>query len=130
MKWLTDGWIMNSGNNIDYTLLHNGLFVGTPEENVIAATSGGILPQEVVMQMYTIAMNNARPLPVVPTSKPLVAAGSVMTTLSQLADTLMVQSIMAPESSFDSVWDSGIANWLNSGAQAIIDERRANFIEP
>jgi putative aldouronate transport system substrate-binding protein len=47
------------------------------------------------------------------------------TALSEKRNTLLTQSIVAESGKFDSVFDSGYADYLNSGGQAIIDERKA-----
>jgi putative aldouronate transport system substrate-binding protein len=43
---------------------------------------------------------------------------------------IYTQSIPASRADFDRVYDAGIADWLRSGAQAIIDERRAKYVAP
>lgn len=124
------GWIQNSSLNMDLTPLHNGLFLKAGEENIQALALSYPFPQEAILQAYNVAMNNARPGPVIQTERPLLAIGPVALTLNQQSEALLVQAIMAPEADFDRVWDEGIVNWLRSGAQAVVDERRANFVSP
>ena len=45
--------------------------------------------------------------------------------LSEKRDTMLTQSVVAPSDKFDSVFDSGLNDYLSSGGQAIIDEREA-----
>jgi putative aldouronate transport system substrate-binding protein len=82
------------------------------------------------MEAYSIAMRNAKPGPVISTSSPLTAAGAIEETLVDKAITFMVQSITTSAAAFDRVWDDGIADWLASGAQAVIDERAEKYVAP
>jgi putative aldouronate transport system substrate-binding protein len=31
---------------------------------------------------------------------------------------------------FDRIWDSGIADWLASGARIVLEERAAKYVDP
>ena len=44
-------------------------------------------------------------------------------TLADKADAVIAQSITARPADFDRVWDAGVADWLSSGGQAVMDER-------
>jgi putative aldouronate transport system substrate-binding protein len=125
-----DGWFQNSYLNLDYTPLQNGMFLGSQEENIKAIALSYPFPSEMILQAYNAAMYNARPVPVVPTSKPLVAAGPLLATLNQQIDELLVQATVASPENFDKIWDTGIASILDSGARTIIEERKANAILP
>jgi putative aldouronate transport system substrate-binding protein len=125
-----DGWIQNSGQNIDYTPIMNGLFLRTEEESIKALAAGYPWPSEMVMDAYNISMNNARPNPVIATSSPLIVAGPLDRTLIDKSEAFVIQAITASEANFDREWDSGIADWLASGAKAIRDEREEKYIEP
>ena len=126
----TGGWIQNSSLNIDYTLFHNGLFLRTEEETIRAVARTYPFPEESVLQSLTTSLHNARPSLVIPTSSPLVAAGAVTQTLQTLSEALLIQAIVAPEDNFDRVWESGIANFMASGGQAVLDERLEKYVEP
>jgi putative aldouronate transport system substrate-binding protein len=125
-----DGWIQNSGLNIDLTPLANGLFLKTQEESIRALALTYPFPIEMVMQAYNVSSNNSTAFPIINTPRPLLAAGPVALTLQQQAEALLINAIMASPENFDSVWNAGITNWLNSGAQAVVDERRENFVSP
>jgi putative aldouronate transport system substrate-binding protein len=43
---------------------------------------------------------------------------------------MLTEAVTTRPENFDRVWDAGIRDWLNSGAQEIIDERKAKFITP
>jgi putative aldouronate transport system substrate-binding protein len=124
------GWIQNSAQNIDYTPIMNGLFLRTEEESVRALAGAYPWPPEMVMSAYNIAMNNARPGPVIATSSPLVVAGQYNQTLIDKSEAFVIQAITASGSDFDSRWEAGIADWLASGAKAIREERLAKYVAP
>ena len=42
-------------------------------------------------------------------------------------DNLYAQAITCPVAQFDAVWDAGYQDYLDSGAQAIQDERKAAY---
>jgi putative aldouronate transport system substrate-binding protein len=121
-------WIQNSAQNIDYTLMMNGLDLGDPELTAKALANGYPWPAETIANAYKIAMTNAKPGPVVPVS--LTAAGAVMQTLIDKSNNLAAAGITAKPGDFDRVWEAGVADLLGSGAQSVIDERAAKFIAP
>jgi putative aldouronate transport system substrate-binding protein len=47
--------------------------------------------------------------------------------LAEKRDKLLIQAVVAKPEEFDTVWDRGYADYLRSGGQAIIDERRAKY---
>jgi putative aldouronate transport system substrate-binding protein len=120
-------WIMNSAQNIDYTMIMNGLFLETEEASIRALAAGYSWSADIIQRAYTTALTNARPLPVVKTLNPLTAAGPLAQTLTDKAAVMYVQLITSPPNQFDAVWDTQIRDWLASGAQAVLDERRAKY---
>jgi putative aldouronate transport system substrate-binding protein len=125
-----DGWIQNSAQNIDYTPIMNGLFLRTEEESIRALATAYPWPAEMVMEAYNVSIHNARPGPVIITSEPLREAGPVNQTLIDKSETFVVQSIIAPATNFNRVWDNGIADWLASGAEAVRKERAEKYVAP
>jgi putative aldouronate transport system substrate-binding protein len=121
-------WIQNSPLNIDYTLSINGLDLKDEELNLKALSNGYSWPEELIEDAYKVAMYNAAPDPVVPVS--LSAAGPVMQTLIDKGNVLLTQAVMAKPADFDRVWQAGYDDWLNSGARAVIEERKAKYREP
>jgi putative aldouronate transport system substrate-binding protein len=121
-------WIQNSSQNIYYTMPLNGIEMGNPELNVRTVAAGFPFPEQEILNAYNVAMTNAKPEPVIPVT--LFEAGSYTQTLQDKAKVLFVNAIIASPNQFDRVWDDGIADWLRSGAQAIVDERRAKFVAP
>jgi putative aldouronate transport system substrate-binding protein len=125
-----DGWIQNSAQTIDYTPIMNGLFMRTEEESIKALTNAYPWPAEMVLEAYNVSIRNARPGPVIVTSEPLRVAGPLNQTLVDKSETFVVKSIIAPIMNFNREWDSGIADWLASGAEAIRKEREEKYVEP
>ncbi|GHV87854.1 hypothetical protein AGMMS50267_02140 [Spirochaetia bacterium] len=121
-------WIQNSAQNIDYTIIMNGLDLGDPELTARALANAYPWPAEYITNAYTMAMTNAKPGPVIPVA--LSAAGPVTQTLVDKGTVLVTSSITAKPADFDKVWDTGLKDWLASGAQAVIDERAAKYFEP
>jgi len=118
-------WIQNSAQNIDYTIHVNGLELGSRELNARALASAYPWPDEVIANAYYVATSHAAPGPVVPVD--LIAANAVSQTLVDKASDLIASSITGSPANFDRTWDAGIADWMQSGAQAVIDERRAKY---
>jgi putative aldouronate transport system substrate-binding protein len=124
------GWIQNSSQNIDYTIPMNGLFLGSDELNIKALANGYSWSAELVSDAYIKATTNARPAPVVRPSSPLTVAGPLAQTLVDKGKVIYTESILCPPAQFDRVVDAAIRDWLASGAQVVIDERREKYVEP
>ena len=116
--------IQNSGQNLDYTIMINGLDTGDPSKNVMATALAYGVDPNLVLKAYEDSMRDAKPLLVVP-GLTLTAAAPVSQTLIDKGWTLLAEAVTAKPDQFDAKWDAGIADWLASGAQAVIDERAA-----
>jgi putative aldouronate transport system substrate-binding protein len=125
----SDGWIQNSAQNIDYTLMMNGLFLETREKSIQAIAAGYPWPVDMVSNAYNLAMTNARPALVVITKSPLTVEGPIRQTLTDKGEVLFVESITAPANRFDAVYDAGLVDWKASGADDVVAERRAKYPE-
>jgi putative aldouronate transport system substrate-binding protein len=121
------GWMMNSNQNIDYTMNMNGLFLETQEASIRALAAGYSYPADLIQQAYNIALANGRPALVVQTASPLTVAGPLVQTLADKAKVIYSELFRCAPAQFDSRWDTLIADWKASGAQAVIDERRAKY---
>lgn len=119
--------IMNSPQNLDYTMMINGLDVGDPNKMSQALAQSYAVDPQLIIDAYNNAIRDGRPAIVVPVQ--LSAAGPYTQTLTDKGKTLMAESVTCKPEEFDAVWDSGIKDWLDSGAQAIIDERAEKFTE-
>jgi putative aldouronate transport system substrate-binding protein len=123
-------WIQNSPGNVDYALPMMGLFIGSEEKNVQAFAAGFTWPPDVITHAYNVAMINAEPPIVISPSSPLVAEGPLNQTLVDKGVALYTQSITCAPGDFDRIYNAGLKDWLDSGAQKIIDERREKYVEP
>jgi putative aldouronate transport system substrate-binding protein len=120
--------IMNSPNNIDYTLLINGMHL--PEDILNKSrtlTYPGIDPALVVKALNEASLNNKifgrANLGIID------AEDGMASVLKEKRDAIYAKAIIAPVAQFDSVFDAGYRDWLSSGGQAIIDERSARWKE-
>jgi len=115
-------WIQNSPNNIDMTIPMNGIERGSAEQNarVLALGYPGTAP-EVIVQAFNMSTRNGR-APVVYQAVTTLD-GVYGQTLRDKADALIAQAVRAPVAQFDSVWDAGMRDYLQSGAQQMMDER-------
>lgn len=124
-------WVQNSNTNMDYIFPINGTELGDPEKNLrYVALGTPDLDPKYVISAYETAMRDAVPVPVVIPSSPLTASGPYMQTLTDKAYEFFASVITARSADFDRVWDAGVAGWLASGGQVVIDERRAKYVEP
>jgi putative aldouronate transport system substrate-binding protein len=121
----TGAWIQNSGANVDYTFSING-YVVPPEQfgEVLSASYPGIPPEEVTVA-YRIGSTDVKALPYVPAT--ILSLAPVRQVLVDKEKILSVNLICAKPGEFDRVWDVGIKDWLDSGAQAVINEQRAKY---
>ncbi|MDR0464200.1 MAG: extracellular solute-binding protein [Treponema sp.] len=114
-------WIMNSGNNIDYTMPLNGVQLGSDELNArVLALSYGNTPPDTIVNAYAVSVKDAR-------ANAVRIVQATVTQYSQVlqdkADALLSQAVIAPPAQFDRVFDTGYQDWLNSGAQEVFNER-------
>ena len=120
-------WVQNSPMNLDYAFIVNGLELGDPDLNIRALAAAYPWPFEKIRNAYDIAMNNAAPEPVVPVT--LSAAGPVSQTLIDKHNALLAKLMICSPRDFDRVWDTGIAEWMASGAKNVVEERAAKYVD-
>src|SRR5690554_27233 len=121
--------IMNSPNNIDYTITINGLDLGDPDLNIKSMALGyGGVDKRFIEKAYKITNNDARYDKNINVGEIRSEAG-MSTVLKEKRDNLLIQAVVAKPERFDSEWDRGFADYLRSGGQAIIDERKAKYEE-
>ena len=115
--------IMNSGQNIDYTITCNGLhFSDDALTNLSMAHSyAGVDPADVETALK-LSMTNPRYEKNVKVA-PIAAEDGMGEALSSKRDIVYDTALAASTDAFDSTWDTAIADYLSSGGQAIIDER-------
>lgn len=127
-KAATGAAIMNSGNNIDYTITCNGLCLAT-EESTIKSIAYGYAEADPddVANAYKIAMTDSRVEKNVNVGA-IEAEEGMGTILSEKRDIAYDTAVIAKPSEFDSVWDAAMDDYLNAGGQDIINERTEKWI--
>jgi len=60
----------------------------------------------------------------------LKVAGPLNQTLQDKAKAFVIQAIIAPAVDFNRVYDTSIADWLSSGAEAVRQERLEKYVAP
>lgn len=117
--------IMNSPANIDYTITINGLDLGDPEKTVKAIANGYAgVDSRFIEVADRITTNEGREGQNANVGE-IKAEDGQGQALKEKRDTFLNKAVVAPVDRFDSVYDSGMKDYLDSGGQAIIDERRA-----
>ncbi len=117
----TGEWVKNSGNNIDYTMTCNGLYLGDATGKTTALSYPGI-PAEIVIQANEFGKNNGR-YPTHYNVGDIKAQGKVGTSLQEKRDELFTKAVTAPEAEFDAVYDGQMEEYMDMGGEAIIEER-------
>jgi len=119
--------IMNSLNNIDYTITINGLDTGDPELNVLSVALGyATVDARYIEKAFELSSKDARYGKNFAVGR-IEAEDGMNTSLPNKRDTFLTQSVVAPADQFDAVYDAGMDDYLSSGGQAIIDERQAAY---
>ena len=108
----TGEWVKNSGNNIDYTMTCNGLYLGDATAATTALSYPGI-PADVVIQANIYGQNNGY----------FVKHFNVGTSLTEKRDALLTQAVTASVEDFDQIIADGMEDYMSSGGQDIMDER-------
>lgn len=116
--------IQNSGMNIDYTITCNGLHLVDPEitELSLAYSYAGVDPN-LILRADEIAKTDTRELGNVQVGAIESEAG-FGEALSSKRDQVYDKALSASEADFDSVWNAGMQDYLASGGQTIMDERK------
>ena len=117
----TGEWVKNSGNNIDYTMTMNGIYLGEATDATEALSYPGIAV-DVVALAKEYGLNNGR-YPKHFNVGAIEAEAEVGSSLTSKRDALLTQAVTASVEDFDKVFDEGMEDYLSSGGQDIIDER-------
>ena len=117
--------IMNSPNNIDYTITCNGLDLGDPALTIKSIAQGYAgIDASYIEKAFAISPKDGRIGQNVNVGA-ITAEEGMGPALTAKRDTLLDQAVVAAPEKFDSVFDAGLNDYLGSGGQAIIDERTA-----
>jgi len=119
--------IMNSVNNLDYTITINGLDLGDFDLTTrsIALGYAGV-DARFIQKAFNTAMNDGF-APKHFNVGEIKAEAGMGQVLKDKRDILLAQAVTCKPEEFDAVWDAGYQDYLNSGGQAIIDERKAAY---
>ena len=119
----TDADIQNSGFNIDYTITCNGLKLVDADATLksTAHSYAGIDPA-LVEQANAICNTDLRVGKNVNVGA-IAAEEGMGPVLSEKRDIVYDTAVSASVEDFEKVWDEGVADYLSSGGQAIMDER-------
>lgn len=119
--------IMNSSKNIDYTMTINGLDLGDPALNAKTnALSYPGVDASIIEKAYADQRNGAR-YGTNAKAGEIKAEEGLGPALAEKRDIVLDQAVVAPVDQFDAIFDAGMADYLASGGQAIIDERLAAY---
>jgi len=118
---------MNSLYNIDYTMTINGLDIGDPALNLksIALGYAGV-DQKYINKAFEASSHDAYVDKHVNVG-PIKAEEGMGPALKEKRDNMLVQAVTSKPDKFDSIFDSGLKDYLASGGQAIKDERTAAY---
>ncbi|MCR5295820.1 MAG: extracellular solute-binding protein [Clostridiales bacterium] len=117
----TGEWIKNSGNNIDYTMTCNGLYLGEATLPSMALSYPGI-PADIVAKANEYGLNNGRFVTHYNVGT-IEAETKVGSSLTELRDEMLTKAVTASVEDFDNVYDTYLEQYLTSGGNDIIDER-------
>jgi len=119
--------IMNSGMNIDYTITINGLNLFDAEltGKSQALNYAGIEADDVV-QALAASTNGGRTVAHFNVGA-IAAEEGIGTSLTDKRDAFLCKAVVATPDQFDAIYDAGMADYLASGGQDIIDERAAKI---
>jgi putative aldouronate transport system substrate-binding protein len=120
-----DPWFMNSPNNIDITIIMNGIELGSDAQNAKAiGLSYGDISPDVISKAYITATTGARG-PVI--WRAITTVNQYSDNLRKEADELISKAITAMPADFNGVWNNGVKDWLKIGGQEVLDEKNALY---
>jgi putative aldouronate transport system substrate-binding protein len=115
--------IMNSGQNIDYTITCNGLhFADDKLTELSMAHSYASVDSADVETAIKLSMTNPRYEKNVKVAQ-ITAEDGMGEALASKRDEVYDTAVVAAADAFDTTWDNAMADYLSAGGQAIIDER-------
>ena len=123
----TGEWVKNSGNNIDYTMTCNGLYLGDATDKTTALSYPGI-PTEIVIKANEYGKNNGR-YPKHFNVGTIESETEVGTSLQEKRDELLTKAVTASVEEFDSVYDKLMNEYMDLGGAEIIAERALKLLE-
>ena len=125
---VTGDWVRNSGNNIDYTITCNGLYLGEATGLSTSLSYPDGTPSEVIAKANEYGKNNGR-YPKNFNVGVIEEETELGGTLGSMRDGVMTKAVVAPEGEFDNVYNEEMDAYLNAGGQDIIDARIEKLAE-
>jgi len=112
-------------NVTDLSIISNGKEFGSIAMNAEATALSYTGFEDLVKQAYTVSMTDATfPFHF---DAIIAAEGKYTGPMNQKASELFAKSITCPVADFDKTWDGLYKEWLDAGAQKIMDERRIAY---
>jgi putative aldouronate transport system substrate-binding protein len=122
----TDDTIMNSSQNIDYTITINGILIDGDEAatNATRALAYANVDSKYVVKSLEVCFNEAFITPKF-TFPQVIEEEGMSTPLAEKRDVVLANAITCPVADFDKVWEKEYNEYLSAGMQKIIDARTA-----
>jgi len=119
--------IQNSGMNIDYTITINGLDLGDPALTAksLALSYAGI-ESSYIQKSYMTQRTDSRVAKIFNLGK-IESEEGMGPVMTEKRNNMLTQAVVAKVKDFDKVYDAGLKDILDSGVQAIINERKAKM---
>ncbi len=125
----TNEKIMNSQYNIDYTITNNGLDLGDLDLRLRSMALGYAgVDASLIDIAYKASIDDGRVFTHYNFGA-IEAEEGMDVSLKEKRDAFLAQAIVAKPEDFDKVFDAGMADYLASGGQAIINERAEKLAE-
>ncbi|MFH1879357.1 MAG: sugar ABC transporter substrate-binding protein [Bacillota bacterium] len=119
---------MSSSNNIDTTMVINGLDLGDTAKTAQTMALGyANVDPRFIETAYATAMTNGISYANFNLGD-IAAAEGMSNVLAEKRNVVLNTAINASVADFDAVFDAGMADYLASGGQAIIDERMEKWV--
>ncbi len=117
----------NSPNNLDYTIIINGIDTGDMAKNIkINSLAYGDV-QDLFVKSYTLAITNGYVEPTV--SIPSEMQGKYATTLTDKSKEVFAKTIACKPTEFDATWSKMITEFMKVGGTQVLNERRKLWVE-
>lgn len=111
----------------DYKLLTTGAFWGSVDKNIESVGKDNAPYNEQYMETMRLSLVDGFHFVQLP--HPLEQQSNFGETLKQKYDQLLVKSIMAKPDQFDADYDSALEDYMKSGGNAVVEERKALWAE-
>ncbi|MDR3091584.1 MAG: extracellular solute-binding protein [Clostridiales bacterium] len=125
MKNIEGERAMNSQYNIDYTLIINGLDMGSEELNMRALAAGYPVREDLVRRAYEHSMFGGYAYPEI--NQEIEAETMFGEELNAIAQQLLIDAVRAAPGRFDEIWGEGIRRFLAAGGEEVVEERREAY---